>query len=1142
MSIPFLSIDYGGSKIKVAKLNDGKPVVIPFGDDSSIPNAIYVKDNTFCVGQEALKRGMKDPECLFTQLKKLMGRSIKDTAVTELAATVKYRIDSDEDGRCMVITKRDNADVKVYPSDLVAKQLQYLIEKALPSMGSPSEYGVMIAYPPSYAENQKKEIRNAVFLAGVPHVELVSESAATCISSGIKNDDNEHVAIVIDGGAATFDVSVVRIQNGSYDILLTDGLRDIGGNAFTDACYEKVLEEMRNRNIDIDSYSSSEKSELRNAIEEIKRRVSVEKNISLPIWKDPSKTPIPLSQNTINNYCHSLRKKCTDVVKNVLEKAANQEITITNCIITGGALKMKRLSDEILKLVHMKEVIQNSDDSVVLGAALCSFSCMKSHKKNDECKPLLANDQTLLNLRALSEMDEESGEQVIDEPCFPVLSESQDLDEVFPPYPEYEEPPPLPDTEEVPPPPEFEEPPPLPEPEPPLPDAEEVPPPPEPESPLPEPEPPLPEPEPPSPDAEVFPPLPEPFELPPPSPSADDSLHPSIPFTVGLDLPPPVVEEEESEPEPVQTVIRPDDNALNVQTYGNLCVRERGKNIYLKVSRKPNGNDLSILIRDSDGLPFTKESSIIAKEGKPIRFILYEGHVPKASKCDPIHEFELERNEGMVGNPRIRYTLNADRNCMITVHFVWEDTQEEVKIKKSLDYSRELANRHQQEQPQREQPQHEQPQRETRQAPPPVRPSMSLPPLPTPPLMPPMEQPRSEAAGVFPSLSGYVPLPSVPKTNPLMASERSSYSEERVAEMESRVCCKQRQLATALETTLRKLLHGFDLARIHMHSLASLRAHVIHELSLQHQQSVLIVELAVPVRLILHPVSVVHQHTVLVVAAAVTPALPVLELAVVHHHAVFEQTALSVRGVVRQSVVLVFALVHLLVVVVVDDYVAALELLDSSLHDSLLVDARARRVAARVVLHAFAIANGRSLLEATNISDISVLVALNQLLLSVLVRLDLLQTLLSVFPLTFKHGHARLVVLDTISTSLVVLVAALVNAVTVDELLALAIALSLHPRSLERDHSVLVQNALSLDEIILKVQLHRYHSIGIQENALAILLIVLPGALQRKLLAVLLKDFGPLSVLHHVLRRNVKALLDIAVKHRILEKRSSSCT
>ena len=397
---------------------------------SVIPNAIYVKGDTFCIGEEALKRGVHDPENLFTQLKKLLGRNIKDNAIKEFVSTVKYRVDSDENGACMVVVNTSKGDEKVYPSDLVAKQLSCILKEALKGVGNPEAYGVMISYPPSYGELQKRDLVNAIRLAGVPHYDMISETAAACIASDVKDEGKEIIAIVIDGGSTTFDVSVVKIKDGHYDILIADGLRDVGGENFTSAIYERMIQLMREKGVDVDKYTPSQMNEIRNAVESMKKELSTEKTVSFSIMNDPSKPAIPVTQEKINTFCHDLRRKCGSVVKSVMKKAEKENIVITHCIITGGAMKMGSLRKEVIKQTGLNKAYVNHEDDVVMGAAMYSLHTMNSHYEGDGCCP----DQTYLGASIADLTEERESPQIIDDASFPVLSASQDLDDILPPY------------------------------------------------------------------------------------------------------------------------------------------------------------------------------------------------------------------------------------------------------------------------------------------------------------------------------------------------------------------------------------------------------------------------------------------------------------------------------------------------------------------------------------------------------------------------------------------------------------------------------------------------------------------------------------------------------------------------------------
>ena len=109
---------------------------------------------------------------------------------------------------------------------------------------------------------------------------------------------------------------------------------------------------------------------------------------------------------------------------------------------------------------------------------------------------------------------------------------------------------------------------------------------------------------------------------------------------------------------------------------------------------------------------------------------------------------------------------------------------------------------------------------------------------------------------------------------------------------------------------------------------------------------------------------------------------------------------------------------------------------------------------------------------------------------------------------------------------------------TIDILLSGSTALAVDPHAFENNASVVIESAFSLDHIVLEVELHRASTIRVQENALSILLVILPGTLQNVLLSVLLQGLRSLSRLHHVLLRNVSFLLCKAIKHCILVKTS----
>ena len=767
MIISPIVIDYGGSKIEIAAIKDGKPTVMWIHGCSVIPNAIYVKGDTFCIGEEALKRGVHDPENLFTQLKKLLGRNIKDNAIKEFVSTVKYRVDSDENGACMVVVNTSKGDEKVYPSDLVAKQLSCILKEALKGVGNPEAYGVMISYPPSYGELQKRDLVNAIRLAGVPHYDMISETAAACIAGDVKDEGKEIIAIVIDGGSTTFDVSVVKIKDGHYDILIADGLRDVGGENFTSAIYERMIQLMREKGVDVDKYTPSQMNEIRNAVESMKKELSTEKTVSFSIMNDPSKPAIPVTQEKINTFCHDLRRKCGSVVKSVMKKAEKENIVITHCIITGGAMKMGSLRKEVIKQTGLNKAYVNHEDDVVMGAAMYSLHTMNSHYEGDGCCP----DQTYLGASIADLTEERESPQIIDDASFPVLSASQDLDDILPPYVDIidsvvekkhavrvadsqdpQDPQKSGDSSVV---------------TPNLVPANLS---------APVHQPPLPVNEPPPPLPAVNPPPPLPVNEPsPPLPSANiqSFLHPSVNIERIPEVPDKESSQESDDDIADNKIIIINQSAIptNPGLFRVVSVNELQKTISYKTAYR-NGRDLRVLIKGGTKLPADVFGTFVARDGCAIKFIVYEGNDPLSNNCEPIRELELDRGDRK-GHQKIRYKLHEDTNGMIDVEFEWADTEEKVNIKSNMSVSRPLSTRPQPVPAARRQ--EPVPSIPINMPPPPPFPNNPLPNMPPPPPLPdnnsplplpnnnpPPPLPNNNSPSAFPSIP-----PPLPNNNPL---------------------------------------------------------------------------------------------------------------------------------------------------------------------------------------------------------------------------------------------------------------------------------------------------------------------------------------------------------------------------------------
>jgi molecular chaperone DnaK len=369
-----IGIDLGTTNSVAAVMEGGEPVIIPSAEGSRLfPSVVAVNPKTGerLVGQVAKRQAVINPENTIFSVKRFMGRKFDDPEVERAQQYVPYEI-----------RKASNDDVRVVmnareysPPEVSAMILQKIKGDAEAYLGQPVTQAV-ITVPAYFNDSQRQATKDAGKIAGLEVMRIVNEPTASSLAYGLGNDKDELIA-VYDLGGGTFDISILEVGEGVFEVKSTNGNTFLGGDDFDQKIIDWAAEQFKmQEGIDLRKDRQA-LQRLREAAEKAKIELSttMQTELNLPyITADatgPKHLNLTLTRAKLNQLTEDLVKKSIEPCRQALKDAGVSLSDITEVILVGGMTRMPAIQ-EAVKDFFGKEPHKgvNPDEVVGLGAAI----------------------------------------------------------------------------------------------------------------------------------------------------------------------------------------------------------------------------------------------------------------------------------------------------------------------------------------------------------------------------------------------------------------------------------------------------------------------------------------------------------------------------------------------------------------------------------------------------------------------------------------------------------------------------------------------------------------------------------------------------------------------------------------------------
>ena len=367
-----LGIDLGTTNSAMAVMEGSEPEILVNAEgDRTTPSVEgFRKDGERVVGKAAKNQAVTNPENTVSSVKRFIGRSYDETP--EERKTVSYKLQKGKDGRAVV-----DIDGKDYtPEEISAMVLQKLKNDAEKQLGSPVTQAV-ITVPAYFNDAQRQATKDAGKIAGLEVLRIINEPTAAALAYGLDKTNKDEKILVFDLGGGTFDVSILELGDGVFEVASTAGDNHLGGDDWDQRIIDWMADKFQAENgIDL-RQDKMALQRLKEAAEKAKMELSstTQTNINLPfITADasgPKHLDYTLTRAEFERITKDLLDRCKKPVEQALKDAGLKMGEVDEVILVGGSTRMPAVQELVKQLTgKAPNMSVNPDEVVAMGAAV----------------------------------------------------------------------------------------------------------------------------------------------------------------------------------------------------------------------------------------------------------------------------------------------------------------------------------------------------------------------------------------------------------------------------------------------------------------------------------------------------------------------------------------------------------------------------------------------------------------------------------------------------------------------------------------------------------------------------------------------------------------------------------------------------
>ena len=398
-----IGIDLGTTYSCVGVWRDNRCEIIANDQGNrTTPSYVAFSNDERIIGDGAKNQSAMNPTNTVYDAKRLIGREFKDQIVQQEMKGFPFLVKDDGSGKPVIEVEYKDETKTFHPEEISAMILTKMKETAEAYLGEEVNDAV-VTVPAYFNDGQRQATKDAGQIAGLNVLRIINEPTAAAIAYGLDNQSNEQNVLIFDMGGGTFDVSLLNIDDGIFEVRATAGNGHLGGEDFDNLLMQHFMAEFKRKHkVDMSDNKRSVRR-LKTACEKAKRTLSSSSTANLEIDSifEGIDFFTSITRAKFESLCMTLFQKSLEPVSKVLQDASCSKSEIDEIVLVGGSTRIPKIQELLSSFFGGKELSKkiNPDEAVAYGASVQAHILTKGSKGDDDD---ITNNMLLLDVAPLS--------------------------------------------------------------------------------------------------------------------------------------------------------------------------------------------------------------------------------------------------------------------------------------------------------------------------------------------------------------------------------------------------------------------------------------------------------------------------------------------------------------------------------------------------------------------------------------------------------------------------------------------------------------------------------------------------------------------------------------------------------------------
>ncbi len=398
-----IGIDLGTTYSCVGVWRDNRCEIIANDQGNrTTPSYVAFSNDERIIGDGAKNQAAMNPTNTVYDAKRLIGRDYKDKIVQQEVKGFPFTVNEDDSGKPVIEVEYKDETKSFHPEEISAMVLTKMKETAEAYLGEDVKDAV-VTVPAYFNDGQRQATKDAGQIAGLNVLRIINEPTAAAIAYGLDNQSNEQNVLIFDMGGGTFDVSLLNIDDGIFEVRATAGNGHLGGEDFDNLLMKHFMDEFKRKNrVDMSDNKRSVRR-LKTACEKAKRTLSSSStaNIEIDSMYEGIDFFTSITRAKFESLCMTLFQQSLEPVSKVLQDAGCSKSDVDEIVLVGGSTRIPKIQELLSNYFGGKELSKkiNPDEAVAYGASVQAHILTKGSKDDEDD---VTNSMLLLDVAPLS--------------------------------------------------------------------------------------------------------------------------------------------------------------------------------------------------------------------------------------------------------------------------------------------------------------------------------------------------------------------------------------------------------------------------------------------------------------------------------------------------------------------------------------------------------------------------------------------------------------------------------------------------------------------------------------------------------------------------------------------------------------------